>query len=57
MHADCTVGEILDKGSKALAKKIGEIRSVLDQGVDGPRRDKALKEMDGIVGAECPKCR
>ena len=57
VHGDCVVREVGRKAPKSVSRRVREIRSVLEgSGVEGQRREILVKELDDILGRECPLC-
>ena len=56
VHGDCVMREVQKKGGKALGRRVSEIRSVLEGNVEGKRREGLVRELDEILGRECPLC-
>ncbi|KAB8576182.1 hypothetical protein FH972_025710 [Carpinus fangiana] len=55
-HGDCAARQVVKHGSKSVALRVREIKAQLDQGSEGKKRTQLVKEMDDIVGRECPLC-
>lgn len=57
VHGDCVVREIGRKAPKSVSRRVREIRGVLEgSGVEGRQREGLVRELDEILGRECPLC-
>lgn len=55
-HGDCAARRVMKHGGKSTALQVREIRTRLEQGAEGKKRAELIREMDEIVGKECPLC-
>jgi len=56
-HGDCAGRAVERWGAKATAKRIKDIRRLVEiGGIERKRRDALVKELDELVGASCPVC-
>ena len=56
VHGDCVVREVQRKGDRATARRVKEVRSGLEGAVEGKRREALVRELDDLLGRECPLC-
>ncbi|KAL9086538.1 MAG: hypothetical protein Q9159_004128 [Coniocarpon cinnabarinum] len=59
VHGDCVIREIQKRGSKAMARRLREVRAQLDgkdSKAEGRKREEAVRELDEILGRECVVC-
>lgn len=56
IHSDCLAREVVKKSSKAVNARVKDIRSSLESGAEGKRRETLVAELDDILGKDCPLC-
>lgn len=55
-HGDCAARRLVRHGGRAVAARVREIRAALEAGAEAARRAELVRELDEVVGGECPLC-
>lgn len=57
VHGDCVAREVVRSGGKGVARRVREIRGVLEGGgLEKGKRERLVRELDEILGRECLLC-
>ncbi|MCJ1306921.1 hypothetical protein MMC25_000565 [Agyrium rufum] len=55
-HTDCLGKKVVEGSGLTTRGRIRELQASIGRGISGPRRDREVKELDGLVGKECILC-
>lgn len=56
-HSDCLAKKVVELAGIAKGKRIAELQMEVSKGVNvGAKREKAIKELDALVGSACVLC-
>ncbi|KAF2114957.1 Pep3/Vps18/deep orange family-domain-containing protein [Lophiotrema nucula] len=56
-HSDCLAKKVVELAGIAKGKRIAELQTEVSKGISvGPKREKAIKELDALVGSSCVLC-
>ena len=51
-HSDCLGKKVVESSGTTVKNRIRELQSSIGRGVSGPRREREVRELDGLVGKE-----
>ncbi|KAF2273809.1 uncharacterized protein EI97DRAFT_460742 [Westerdykella ornata] len=56
-HSDCLAKKVVELAGIAKGKRIAELQTEVSKGASlGPKREKAIRELDALVGSACVLC-
>ncbi|KAF2714853.1 hypothetical protein K504DRAFT_457050 [Pleomassaria siparia CBS 279.74] len=56
-HSDCLAKKVVELAGIAKGKRIAELQMEVSKGTStGPKREKAIRELDALVGSSCILC-
>ncbi|KAF9733687.1 hypothetical protein PMIN06_006528 [Paraphaeosphaeria minitans] len=56
-HSDCLAKKVVELAGMAKGKRLGELQMEVSKGTStGAKREKAIKELDALVGSSCVLC-
>ncbi|KAF2005459.1 hypothetical protein P154DRAFT_559969 [Amniculicola lignicola CBS 123094] len=56
-HSDCLAKKVVELAGIARGKRIAELQMEVSKGMSvGPKREKAIRELDALVGSACVLC-
>jgi len=55
-HSDCLGKKVVEGSGMTIRNRIRELQASIGRGTQGPRREREVRELDGLVGKECILC-